>query len=81
MGATMQKYRLYIMNKRGKVMGAGNFQCKNDEAARACTKQLAGDDHDTELWRLVGSPDLDIRPLSAVSDHQASPMNRRHLHS
>ena len=77
----MQKYRLYVLDKRGKVIGAGNFQCRNDETATACTKQLAGDDYETELWRLVRSPDPDIKPSSAVPDHQTSPMNRKHLHS
>jgi len=79
--AAMQRYRLYVMDKRGKVIGAGNFQCRNDETARACIKQIVGNDHETELWRLVGGSDPDIKTSSAAPDHQTLPMNRKYLHS
>ena len=56
--APMARYRFYLFENNGKLMGAGDFQSASDDAATECIKQLLRG-HNGELWRLVTASDTD----------------------
>ena len=74
----MPQFRVHILDSSGKVIGAGQFDCVNGEAAQARIKKLAGD-FDIELWQLVSPFVPCTKPCSVAS--QAKPKIRRVLHS
>ena len=49
----MKRYRAYLLNQDSQLMGAINLDCTDDQAAKEHVKQLPGDNHVIELWRLV----------------------------
>jgi hypothetical protein len=48
----MPHYRVYILDRRGDLISAVEFDCSDDEAAKVRVRELL-DGHDAELWRLV----------------------------
>ena len=51
----MPRYRLHILDERGDLVGAVEFECANDAAAtRKAQTVLAGTPG--ELWRRVNAP-------------------------
>jgi len=47
----MPHYRVYILDRRGDLISAVEFDCSDDEAAKVRVREVLG--HDAELWRLV----------------------------
>ena len=47
----MPRYRVYILDRRGDLISAVEFDCTDDEAAKVRVREVLG--HDAELWRLV----------------------------
>jgi len=74
----MPRYRVHILDASGKVIGAGQFDCVNNEVAQERIGQLAGG-LDTELWQLVASVGSGTTPRSLTSE--VRPRTRRRLHS
>jgi hypothetical protein len=48
----MPQYRVYILEEHGRLVGAVNLDCADDDAAKEHAKRLA-DGHEVQLWRLV----------------------------
>ena len=48
----MPHYRVYILDRRGDLISAVEFECSDDEAAKVRVREVL-DGHDAELWRLV----------------------------
>jgi len=48
----MSHYRVYILDRRGDLISAVEFDCSDDEAAKVRVREVL-DGHDAELWRLV----------------------------
>jgi hypothetical protein len=44
------QYRVYVLGPEGRVMGAVQFVCPDDDTAKEYSKQLADRDF-VELWR------------------------------
>ncbi len=78
----MPHYRVYFLKQNGKLMGVGNFRCRDDETARARINQLISDGHEVELWRLISQVHSGIKRSSAIVDlNQVTPAKRTLLHS
>ena len=76
----MPHYRLYVLEKNGKLMGAGNFECADDHTAKERVNGLT-ERHDSELWRLVARFDSSIKPSSAVGLNRTRPARRKRLNA
>jgi hypothetical protein len=62
----MARYRFYVFQNNGKLMGAGDFQSVSDDQATECFKQLVRG-HGGEIWRQVARIDSSIKPCSRES--------------
>jgi len=49
----MPHYRLDILDERGAMMGAVEFESTDDEAAKGHAETVLGGDHCGELWRRI----------------------------
>ena len=49
----MPHYRLNILDKRGGLMGAVDFECTDDEAANGRAETVLEGDQRGELWRRI----------------------------
>jgi hypothetical protein len=47
----MLHYRAYILDEHGRLIGAVNFDCADDEEAKEHARHLDG--HRVELWRQI----------------------------
>ena len=48
----MLHYRVYILDRRGDLISAVEFDCSDDEAAKARVREVL-DGRGAQLWRLV----------------------------
>ena len=68
----MPHYRVYVLGEQGQLMGAVNFDCTDDDAAKEHAKRL-GNGHEVQLWRQVAlfkfenPPDRPKRRRSALA--------------
>jgi hypothetical protein len=51
----MPHYRLHILDQRGGLMGAVEFESTDDHAAQGHAEMVLGGSHCGELWRLINS--------------------------
>jgi hypothetical protein len=51
-GQAMAHYRVYVLGEHGQLMGAVNFDCTDDDAAKEHARRLANG-HEVQLWRQV----------------------------
>ncbi|WP_198031803.1 hypothetical protein [Bradyrhizobium sp. Ec3.3] len=54
----MPRYRAYILDEHGHLVGAVDLECADDEEAKERAKRL--DSHRVELWRQVPLLDLTV---------------------
>jgi len=62
----MARYRFYVFENNGKLMGAGDFQSASDDMATESMERLVRS-HDGEVWRQVARIDSSIKPSSPES--------------
>jgi hypothetical protein len=49
----MPHYRAYLLDEQGHLIGAVNFDCAEDEAAKERARQALDHHYSLELWRQV----------------------------